>query len=268
MIENICGFAGTIWNPAASYGVKDIVSRWAVFARVYREDADDVVLWPKHGLPIQTGPEEEAVALRQVVMVALARAQVLDRTMAELRRERQARVAEEGQASRHAGTPATKPCRRLQSQDRVAEEGACTPRPGELGSFGVEGKRTPYGGTTNPATGGNHGRDARATKDHGQDARATKEPGELGSFGVETERTPYGVATNGSDGAGCPALRDRGAGAPGPWAGGSRGRRGRSSCVKRSQFPVTWGSGDGILGWSRNGTCFCEGQIGFVCSFH
>ena len=164
----------------------------AVFARVYRENADDIVLWPKHGLPIQPGPDEEEVILGQVVMADFGHAKVLDRlvvyerriegsfyrTMAELRREKRARVAEEGQGSRHAGTPTTKPCRTLRSGGRVAEEGACTPTTGELGSFGEEAERTPYGVTTNPLTCGNHGRDARATGtptggDHGRDARAT-----------------------------------------------------------------------------------------------
>jgi hypothetical protein len=79
----------------------------AVFATVYRENANDVVLWPKHGLPIEPKPDEEAVILGQVVMTDFARAQVIDRllvherriesslyrTMAELRREREARTA-------------------------------------------------------------------------------------------------------------------------------------------------------------------------------
>ena len=142
--------------------------RWTVFARVYRETADDVVLWPKHGLPIAPGPDEEEVVLGQVVMTDFARAQVLDRllvyerriedslyrTMAELRRERQARMAGEGQARGPA--PTAEPCRRLQSHDRVAEEGPCTPRPGGLGSFGVEAKKTPGGVTTNAAGGMGH----------------------------------------------------------------------------------------------------------------
>ena len=201
----------------------------AVFARVYRENADDVVLWPKHGLPIAPGPDEEEVILGQVVMADFGHAKVLDRlvvyerriegsfyrTMAELRRERQARMAEEGQASRRAGTPAAKPCPTFPSHGRVAEEGARTPTTGELGSFGMEEKRTPYGVTTN----GNHGQDARATEeaaelgsfdmeekrtpdgvatngDHGRDARATEEAAELGSFDMEAKRTPDGVTTS------------------------------------------------------------------------
>jgi hypothetical protein len=85
----------------------------AVFATVYRENADDVVLWPKHGLPIEPKPDEEEVILGQVVMTDFARAQVLDRllvherriesslyrTMAELRREREARTAAEASPS-------------------------------------------------------------------------------------------------------------------------------------------------------------------------
>ncbi len=79
----------------------------AVFATVYRENADDIVLWPRHGLPIEPKRDEEEVILGQVVMTDFARAQVLDRllvherriesslyrTMAELRREREARKA-------------------------------------------------------------------------------------------------------------------------------------------------------------------------------
>jgi hypothetical protein len=156
-------------------------------------------------LPIAPGPDEEEVILGQVVMADFGHAKVLDRlvvyerriegsfyrTMAELRREKRARVAEEGQASRRAGTPAAKPCRTFPSHGRVAEEGACTPMTGELGSFDIEEKRTPDGVTTNPATGGNHGRDARATKG----------PAELGSFGMmEAKGTPDGVTTNGSHG--------------------------------------------------------------------
>jgi len=78
----------------------------AVFATVYRENANDVVLWPKHGLPIQPGPGEDEVVLGQVVMTDFVHAQVLDRllvyerrlesslyrTMAQLRQERQARA--------------------------------------------------------------------------------------------------------------------------------------------------------------------------------
>jgi len=79
----------------------------AVFATIYRENAGDIVLWPRHGLPIEPKPDEEAVILGQVVMTDFARAQVLDRllvherrienslyrTMRELRKEREARMA-------------------------------------------------------------------------------------------------------------------------------------------------------------------------------
>jgi len=81
----------------------------AIFATVYRENAGDIVLWPKHGLPIEPKPDEEAVILGQVVMTDFARAQILDRllvyerrienslyrTMRELRREQKARTAAE-----------------------------------------------------------------------------------------------------------------------------------------------------------------------------
>ena len=90
----------------------------AVFATVYRENAQDIVLWPRHGLPIEPKPDEEAVILGQVVMTDFARAQVLDRllaherriesslyrTMAELRKEREARTAAETSPSQ--GNPA------------------------------------------------------------------------------------------------------------------------------------------------------------------
>lgn len=88
----------------------------AVFATVYRENADDIVLWPKHGLPIKPGPGEDEVVLGQVVMTDFARSQILDRllvyerrienslyrTMAALRKERQARVT----AGPESATPA------------------------------------------------------------------------------------------------------------------------------------------------------------------
>jgi len=90
----------------------------AVFATVYRENANDVVLWPKHGLPIKPGPGEDEVVLGQVVMTDFARAQVLDRllvyerriesslyrTMRELRREREARTT-----ARPEGVPHSEP---------------------------------------------------------------------------------------------------------------------------------------------------------------
>ncbi len=110
----------------------------AVFATVYRENANDVVLWPKHGLPIEPRPDEEEVILGQVVMTDFARAQVLDRllvherriesslyrTMRELRREQEARTAAEPQE--------TSP-----SQDSLAPAQESAP-PTKLASFGAE----------------------------------------------------------------------------------------------------------------------------------
>jgi hypothetical protein len=88
----------------------------AVFATVYRENAGDIVLWPRHGLPIEPKPDEEAVILGQVVMTDFARAQVLDRllvherrienslyrTMRELRKEREARTAADAEGVPHS----------------------------------------------------------------------------------------------------------------------------------------------------------------------
>ncbi|MCX5646318.1 MAG: hypothetical protein NTZ17_16805 [Phycisphaerae bacterium] len=77
----------------------------AVYETVYRENAQDVVLWPKHGLPIEPRPDETEVILGQVVMTDFAHARVLDRllvyerrienslyrTMAELRKHKKLR---------------------------------------------------------------------------------------------------------------------------------------------------------------------------------
>ncbi len=128
----------------------------AVFATVYRENADDVVLWPKHGLPIEPKPDEEEVILGQVVMTDFARAQVLDRllvherriesslyrTMAELRKEQEARKAAE--ASPSQGHPAVAP--EVNQVNQVltpsSKGGLATDRepaiPAELASFGEE----------------------------------------------------------------------------------------------------------------------------------
>jgi len=112
----------------------------AVFATVYRENANDVVLWPRHGLPIEPKPDEEAVILGQVVMTDFARAQVLDRllvherrienslyrTMRELRREQEARqtaASQETSSSQNSPLTAPEP-----------------PTPTELASFGAEPK--------------------------------------------------------------------------------------------------------------------------------
>ncbi len=128
----------------------------AVFATVYRENAGDIVLWPRHGLPIEPKPDEEAVILGQVVMTDFARAQVLDRllvherrienslyrTMRELRREQEARKAAEVPHSQ--GNPAVNKVNKVNQVNEVL-----TPRskgnlavdqeppiPAELASFG------------------------------------------------------------------------------------------------------------------------------------
>jgi hypothetical protein len=177
----------------------------AVFATVYRENADDIVLWPRHGLPIKPGPNEDEVILGQVVMTDFARAQILDRllvherriesslyrTMAELRRERQARMAAAAEETSRS--------------ERCPPAGQEAAAPAELGSFGAEavaegeaegissgesrvssdgsdftpptshlelGKITPDGVTTNVPAAGNHGLEAHAAE-QGQDALAT-----------------------------------------------------------------------------------------------
>jgi hypothetical protein len=197
----------------------------AVFATVYRENANDVVLWPKHGLPIKPGPDEDEVVLGQVVMTDFGHAQVLDRllvyerriesslyrTMAQLRREREARAAAselEGVSRLESGPPAGQEAAapvRLASFGADAVPGSQT-RETALGSseplvdvaFGT-GMGTPnaelcVGDPILPVV-GNHGQDAHATEtpcgvtmnmptavNHGPDARATG--------------TPCGVAAN------------------------------------------------------------------------
>jgi hypothetical protein len=147
----------------------------AVFATVYRENANDVVLWPKHGLPIQPGPDEEEVVLGQVVMTDFVRAQVLDRllvyerriesslyrTMAQLRREREVRAAAPEEASRSddamtlltgltaEAAAATEEVPRSEGGFPADQESVA---PARLASFGADGAD------------GNHGRDARATR--------------------------------------------------------------------------------------------------------
>ena len=127
----------------------------AVFATVYRENAGDIVLWPRHGLPIEPKPDEEAVILGQVVMTDFARAQVLDRllvherrienslyrTMRELRKEREARTAAE--ASHSQTDPAVNEVNKVnqvptpRSKDALAvdQEPAI---PAKLASFGAD----------------------------------------------------------------------------------------------------------------------------------
>ncbi len=132
------------------------------------------------------------MVLGQVVMTDFTRAQVLDRllvyerrienslyrTMAQLRKEREARIAtaEPEEVSRSEGDLA------------AGQESAA---PAELGSFGVhavseEGanaKIMPDGVTTNLPAGENHGRDARATRTPcgvatSDEGRATRAPAE------------------------------------------------------------------------------------------
>ncbi|MDX9975481.1 MAG: hypothetical protein RBU21_21020, partial [FCB group bacterium] len=134
----------------------------AVFATVYRENADDVVLWPKHGLPIQPGPGEDEVILGQVVMTDFARAQVLDRllvyerrienslyrTMAQLRRERETRVAAAGpeEVSRSDVSP-------VAGREPTA--------PAELASFGANVVSEAAANVVAPEGGAGSGCDAR-----------------------------------------------------------------------------------------------------------
>jgi hypothetical protein len=166
----------------------------AVFATVYRENADDIVLWPKHGLPSKPGPNEEEVVLGQVVMTDFARAQVLDRllvyerriesslyrTMAQLRKEQEARKAAE--ASPSPGNPEVNKVNQVNKVLTPHSKGGLAvdrepPIPAQLASFGesaseeaasdasdltlqtshlkLEEKITPHGVTTNeeePAT--------------------------------------------------------------------------------------------------------------------
>jgi hypothetical protein len=126
---------------------------------VYRENANDVVLWPRHGLPIEPKPDEEEVILGQVVMTDFARAQVLDRllvyerriesslyrTMAQLRKEREARMTAE--ASHSQSNPAVDPeVNKVNPVNTVltprSKGGLAVDRepatPAELASFGAE----------------------------------------------------------------------------------------------------------------------------------
>jgi len=125
----------------------------AVFATVYRENAGDIVLWPRHGLPIEPKPDEEAVILGQVVMTDFARAQVLDRllvherrienslyrTMRELRKERETRKAAE--VSHSQTDPAVNKVNQVNKVPTPRSKGNLAvdrepPIPAELASFG------------------------------------------------------------------------------------------------------------------------------------
>jgi hypothetical protein len=158
----------------------------AVFATVYRENADDIMLWPKHGLPIKPGPGEDEVVLGQVVMTDFARSQVLDRllvyerrienslyrTMAALRKERQRHVTA-GQLASFGADAAPEavsglPCRVSDGDCEVSCDGSGF----TVGTSDLPlGKTTPCGPrlregrlAANARVGGNHGRDALATE--------------------------------------------------------------------------------------------------------
>jgi hypothetical protein len=175
----------------------------AVFATVYRENADDIVLWPKHGLPIEPKPDEEEVILGQVVMTDFARAQVLDRllvherriegslyrTMAELRREQEARKASEASPSQ-ANPEADREVNKVNQVNKVltprSKGGLAVARepaiPAELASF-----------------------DEGASEETASDASdLTLQTSHLK---LEEEKiTPYGVTTNGEGPATQPAV--------------------------------------------------------------
>jgi hypothetical protein len=190
----------------------------AVFATVYRENANDVVLWPKHGLPIQPGPDEDEVILGQVVMTDFARAQVLDRllvherriesslyrTMAELRREKEARAA----VGRESTT--------------AAELGSF----GENGVEGVSSVKCQVSSGKGPVSG-----DGSDFKLHTSD------------FALEEKITPYGVTTNEeryATGSGAETLRDR-ACETNPIVGGRPGnpRHSTSYTARPDESPIS-----------------------------
>jgi len=190
----------------------------AVFATVYRENANDVVLWPKHGLPIQPGPDEEEVILGQVVMTDFARAQVLDRllvherriesslyrTMRELRREREARAAagqEEASRSEDAMTlltSLTSLTAAAATEDVSRSEGGLATGqepviPVKLGSFGadvvsgVQGRKTAFGSSEPPVGVACGTGILPVVGNHGQDAHATGAAG--GNHGRDARAT-------------------------------------------------------------------------------
>jgi hypothetical protein len=192
----------------------------AVFATVYRENADDVVLWPKHGLPIEPKRDEEEVILGQVVMTDFARAQVLDRllvyerriesslyrTMAQLRKERETPTTaadtegvshserQQGGKPRKAATEVTEGHRERPGQERknaaTCEPLVCSPDscpPDSVLSVGSVAR------TLISAL------DSQSGLPAAQEAGA-----ELGSFGAESttesvSSAKYQVSSNGSD---------------------------------------------------------------------
>jgi hypothetical protein len=175
---------------------------------------------------------DEDAALGEVVVEDFGGARVLDRllmyerriesslyrTMAELRRERQARMATEREEvsrsetcppmDREPAAPAElgsfdeevlpEAVSSLKCEVSNGEEvsSAESPVPGDRSDFTLQtshvrlGKITPYGVTTNMAAGGNHGLEAHATE-RGRDAHATGHGRDARATG-----TPDGVAAN------------------------------------------------------------------------
>jgi len=189
----------------------------AVFATVYRENADDIVLWPKHGLPIKPGPGEDEVVLGQVVMTDFARSQVLDRlvvyerrienslyrTMAALRKGRQARVT----AGSESATPAPLASFGADAAPEAVSNAPCHVSSGDCEVSGdgsgftdgtsdlPPGKMTPCGPrlregrlAAKATVGGKQGRDALATE-QGRDALATRRGG-CGGGGTVVRNEP------------------------------------------------------------------------------
>ncbi len=155
----------------------------AVFATVYRENANDVVLWPKHGLPIQPGPGEDEVVLGQVVMTDFVHAKVLDRLLVYERRIESSlyRTMRQLRKEREGRTAAAKPEEATPSEDTLAaaQESAA---PAELASFGA-------GSPPNRATDSTY-----QIPINGSDfiLRTSR-------LRLEEKTTPYGVTTNGRD---------------------------------------------------------------------
>ncbi|MEN6337476.1 MAG: hypothetical protein ABFE01_24750, partial [Phycisphaerales bacterium] len=161
-------------------------------------------LWPKHGLPIEPKPDEEEVILGQVVMTDFARAQVIDRllvherriesslyrTMAQLRKEREARTAAE--ASHSQGNPAIdREVNKVNQVNKVSQVNRVLP-PRSKGGLAVD--REP----AIPAELASFGEIAseEAASDGSDFPRQTSH------IALEEKITPHGVTTNGE---GCAA---------------------------------------------------------------